>query len=396
MGRGVRPAPSSRARLRTREFSPPHCPWPECPSQGDSSGARPRFRSHGNYRRKCDRRIVPRFRCLACRRTFSTQTFAFSYYLKRPELSEGVAAALVAGSAHRQIARTLRCAPQTVTRRAARLGRHALLTNARALSEIRALEEAVVYDHFETFVFGQDFPLGLGTAVGSRSWFVYDLEPAPHGRRGRMSPRQKARQRRIRRRWGPPPRGAYGRSVTRLLDRLFPLVPERHALALVSDDHPAYGPAVSRHPQGQRVRHRAFRNPPRGPKGSPRSAAARERDEALFPVDLLHALLRHSNAHHRRETIAFSRRSNALLERAHLTALWRNFVKRRSERRPKAETPAMRLGLAHEPWTWRRILKHRLFPWRERIPPGWEAVYRRDIETPQVGRNLRHELRYAY
>lgn len=392
----MRRAPLSPSPLRARDFSPPHCPWPACPSHREPAGSRPRFLRHGHYRRLSDRRLVPRFRCLACRRTFSTQTFAFSYYLKRPELSVGIAAGLVAGSAHRQIARSLGCAPQTVTRRSARLGRHALLANARALAELGALEEPVVYDHFETFVFGQDFPLGLGTAVGSRSWFVYDLEPAPHGRRGRMSPRQKARQRRMRHRWGPPPRGTYGQSLARLLDRLLPLVPAGRSLCLVSDDHPAYGPAVRRHPGGGRVRHHAFPNPARGPKGSPRSAVARARDEALFPVDLLHGLLRHSNAHHRRETIAFSRRSNALLERAHLTAFWRNFIKRRTERRPAAETPAMHLGLALEPWTWGQVLTRRLFPWRERIPPGWEKVYRREIQTPQVGRNHRHELSYAF
>jgi hypothetical protein len=324
------------------------------------------------------------------------QTFAFSYYLKRPRLAPGVAAALVAGSAHRQIARSLGCAPQTVTRLAARLGRHALLFNARALSRLASLDEPVSYDHFETFVYGQDFPLGVGTAVGHRSWFVYDLEPAPHGRRGRLSPRQRIRQRENRARWGDPPRGTYRRSVERLLDRLLPLVPADRPLVLLSDDHPAYAPAVRRHRRGHRVLHRAFRNPARGPKGSRRTPAARRRDEALFPVDLLHALLRHSNAHHRRETIAFSRRANALLERGHLTALWRNFVKRRSERRPEAETPAMRLGLARGPWTWNRILNRRLFPWRERIPPGWEEVYRREIVTPQVGRNLRHELQNAY
>jgi hypothetical protein len=339
---------------------------------------------------------VPRFRCGTCRRTCSLQTFAFSYYLKRPELAPAVAAGLVGGSAHRQIARSLGCAPQTVTRLSARLGRHALLVNARALDRLPALDEPVSYDHFETFVYGQDFPLGVGTAVGHRSWFVYDLEPAPHARRGRMSPRQRARQRRVRRRWGRPPRGAYRRSVQSMLDRLLPLVASESSLVLLSDDHPAYAPAVARHGQGHRVRHRAFRSPPRGPKGSPRSPAARRRDEALFPVDLLHALLRHSNAHHRRETIAFSRRANALLERAHLTTLWRNFVKSRSERRRERETPAMRLGLAAEPWSWTRLLSRRLFPWRERIPPGWAEVYRREIVTPQVGRNLRHELRHAF
>src|SRR6185295_19715620 len=99
------------------------------------------------------RRRVPRFRCKSCGRTFSRQSFGTSYYLKRPELLLPVAAGLVAGSAHRQIARSFGCAPSTVTRLSARLGRHALLLQARALSRLPLLDETVVIDHFETFEF---------------------------------------------------------------------------------------------------------------------------------------------------------------------------------------------------------------------------------------------------
>ena len=96
--------------------------------------------------------MVPRFRCRACRRTYSKQSFGLSYYLKRPELVIPVAAGLQAGSAHRQLARNLGCAPSTVTRLSARLGRHALLLMARALMHLRGgLTEPVVLDHFETF-----------------------------------------------------------------------------------------------------------------------------------------------------------------------------------------------------------------------------------------------------
>jgi hypothetical protein len=77
------------------------------------------------------------------------------------------------------------------------------------------------------------------------------------------------------------------------------------------------------------------------------------RDRALYPVDQLHALIRHSQAHHRRETIAFGRRVNAVLER-------------------------------------------RLFPHRVGLPGSWEKIYRRDLVTPSVGRNHRHRLIQAY
>ena len=110
----------------------------------------------------------------------------------------------------------------------------------------------------------------------------------------------------------------------------------------------------------------------------------------MFPADALHALLRHTAAHHRRETIAFGRRLNAVMERLFLTAIWRNFVKGRSERRPDPTTPAMRLGLATERWSWRRVLARRLFPKREILPPGWRDLYRRRWITPTLPSNTRH------
>ena len=100
-------------------FQPPFCPHRECPEHRRTSPGY-RFRRHGVYASR-KRSRVPRFLCLTCRRTFSRQTFAVSYYRKRPELMRPVAAALVAGSAHRQIARSLECAPTTVTRLAERL-----------------------------------------------------------------------------------------------------------------------------------------------------------------------------------------------------------------------------------------------------------------------------------
>jgi hypothetical protein len=341
----------------------------------------------GSYARRCDPlRRVPRFSCPGCRRTFSRQSFATSYYLKRPELLAPVAAGLVAGSAHRQIARSLCCAPSTVTRLSARLGRHALLLQAEALAALEgAVDEPFVWDHFETFVFSQDDRLGIGTAVGRRSWFVYSFDPAPHRRGGTRAARRVAPRR-------PLPEavpGAVVRSTRRTLDLLGRLSPR--GFHFVSDDHPAYRVAVAR---DRRAVHSVYPNPPRGPQADPR--LARVRDREMFAVDLLHKLLRHSQAHHRRETIAFGRRSNALLERAALLAVWRNFVKKVSERRSEEITPAMRLRLTPRRWSWGDVLARRRFPDRVRLPQGWRRIYRRGWITPAVGRNQRHELRHAY
>ena len=67
----------------------------------------------------------------------------------------------------------------------------------------------------------------------------------------------------------------------------------------------------------------------------------------MFPVDLLHALLRHSLAAHKRETIAFGRRLNAIVERLFLTAIWRNFVKGVSERKNDPTTPELPSNARH-------------------------------------------------
>jgi len=325
-----------------------------------------------------------------CERSFSKQAFSPTYYMKRPELLVPVAAGLEAGSGHRQIARTLGCAPSTVTRISARLGRHAMLLHVLSLLHLDDVVEPLVADHFETFGGSQDFPFGVATVVGGRSHFLYSLDPAPHRRTGHRSPFQETRLRRV----APQdPKGGYAASLSRALMAVFSLVDPPSPLRLVTDGHESYPRALAR--LRRPIHHEVHPNPERGPKGAPRSPEARRRDVAMFPSDLLHMLLRHSLAHHRRETIAFGRRLNALMERLYLFAIWRNFVKGVSERRNRAETPAMILGLAREPWSWARVLARRLFPDRLPVPRSWIEIYRREWITPG-GPNARHALSRAF
>jgi hypothetical protein len=277
----------------------------------------------------------------------------------------------------------------------ARLGRHALLLQAHCLAHLRGrVSEPIVFDHFETFEFTQDYPFGVGTAVGSKTWFVYTADPAPHGRSGRRSLHQ---ERRLRRR---PQRRTYGRylgSTRRVLACLLRLKDPSHPLRLVTDAHSGYSRALAHHVRTGHVNWKQYPNPARGPRGSPRPPEAAARDTAMFPVDLLHKIFRHTLAHHRRETIAFSRRINAATERLFLTAIWRNLVKKRSERRGRdCPTPAMSLGLTTERWGWRRVLSRRLFYHREVLPEPYGQLYRRQWTTPVLASNLQHELTHAF
>jgi transposase-like protein len=373
-------------------FQPHFCPRRECPEHSRTTSGF-RYRRLGYYTTSRRWRI-PRFRCLTCRGSFSRQSFAVSYYSKRPELLVPIAAGLMAGSAHRQIARSTGCAPSTVTRLAARLGRHAILLLARARAELLGtVGEPLVLDHFETFESTQDFPFGVATLVGSRSWFVYDLDPAPHRRTGRITEVQRLHlEERSKRRT----RGGYMGSSRRVIDRVLALARPGVPVCLRGDGHQAYDRAAAGHRAAARLRLERYPNPPRGPKGSKRSPAARLRDARLFPVDLLHKIVRHSMAHHRRETIAFGRRLNAVMERFFLMAVWRNFVQRRSERRRRSGTPAMALGLSEEAWTWPRVFSRRLFPARTSTPSTWAFLYRRLWTTPLFDNNSTHRLIRAF
>jgi transposase-like protein len=375
---------------RLQRFRPPFCPRRECP---DHLRTRPGYRAHvhGTYLRQRGG-AVTRFRCLTCGRTFSQKAFSPTYYLKRPELLIPIAGGLVSGSGHRQIARLLDCAPSTVTRQAYRAGRHFLLAMSAALAALRHEPlEPIVLDHFETFEFSQDLPFGIATAVGQQSWFVYGIDPAPHRRAGKRTASQ---QRRVESRPARPHHGGYSGSVKRTLDRLLRLDPE--GLRLVTDDHESYRRTIQRHPERARIRHEIHPNPKRGAKGSPRSQKAIRRDRAMFACDLLHGLARHSMAAHRRETIAFGRRLNALVLRIYGFAVWRNFVKRRSERRAADTTPAMMLGLTDRRWTWRQVFAWRQFPDRYRLDPIERELYEQRWESPVLPANARHTLRLAY
>ena len=76
-------------------------------------------------------------------------------------------------------------------------------------------------------------------------------------------------------------------------------------------------------------------------------------------------------------------------------ALWRNFIKMRSERRPR-DTPAMRVGLADRPWSWAGALARRLFPARVRLPEAWQALYRRELRTAGLEPQRRHARVHAF
>ena len=239
-------------------------------------------------RKHCQPARIQRYRCLHCRRTFSTQTFDCTYWLRRPGLLPRIFHGSLACSGLRQIAHELGAAPGTIQNYLSRLGRHCLLFQHQARREPR---EPLVLDGFESFEYSQYFPFHFHVLVGQRSHFLYQFTDSPLRRKGRMTRRQQRRRAQLEASLGrPDPRSIQSR-VAELL-RL--AVPGRREIVLHSDDHPAYPRAFRQVPELQ-IEHHVTSSTERRTARNP-----------LFPVNLVDLLIRHGGANHKRETIAFS------------------------------------------------------------------------------------------
>jgi transposase-like protein len=357
-------------------FVPPHCPRTDCRFHTSALGWH--WVRHGWFSRQATPRRIPRFRCVHCGHTFSSQSFSTTYWLKRPDILVDIAERLLACSGYRQIARSTRCAPTTVGRHAARIGRHALLW----LHQRRPpgpIAESVAIDGFEDFAYSQYHPLHLNLVVGSDSHYTYGFTHSHLRRKGRMTAAQKRRREKLEAQDGR----AHPRSIEDgMLAALRLAAPEPQRLVVHSDDHWAYPRALRRLP-GHDIVHRVISS------REPRTAAS-----TLFPVNLMDLLLRQNLACHKREGIAFAKLDLSVVLRAAWLVAWRNFTKPFSERHDGG-TPAMRAGIERRPIPVREILEWRLFPARVQLPEPWASYYRGELRTPRIPNHRRHRLKLA-
>jgi hypothetical protein len=358
-------------------FEPPFCPFPRC--EHHVSPRAWRYHAHGWFERKAEPRRIRRFRCAHCGGTFSTQTFSTSYWLRYPALPRAAFFRLLACSSYRQMAREAGVAHTTFMRLAARLGRHCLLYSESHRPKSLPLEPIAV-DGFESFEYSQYHPIHLNLAIGAQSHFIYASTSAELRRKGRMTESQRVRRAQTETTHGRASPKAIEDSMTELI-RLAVREPGR--IVVLSDEHPAY-PRALRRVTERSIDHRT--TPGR---------AARTPNNPLFPVNLADLLLRHGGANHKRETIAFSKRRQGALQRLAVFSVWRNFIKRFSERRG-GPTPAMAIGLAKQPQSVDEVLERRLFATRVGLPEPLMRVYRRLVVTRRIPNGREHRLRYAF
>lgn len=281
--------------------------------------------------------------------------------------------------ANRQIARDIGVSPKTVDDQLSRLGRHCMLYHRQQMLRMPP-PRTVAIDGLETFEHSQYFPFHFNICVEKDTDFFLSFTDSELRRKGRMTARQRAKRATLEACLGRPDPRAVPKGITALLRDALRDAPDA---TIHSDDHPLYAPAI-RGLSGA-VTHRV--TPGRAHRGV---------HNPLFPVNLVDLLIRHCQANHKRETIAFAKRRAAAAERLVIFLVWRNYIKGRREKHRESPTPAMAMGLSMEPLTINGLLARRLFYDHIPLPKRWRLYYTRQIWTRALRNQRTHQLTYAF
>jgi transposase-like protein len=358
-------------------FVPPHCPHSNCLYHKQLVGGW-RFKCIGTFWRQVKPNRIRRFQCLHCRRTFSTQTFSTTYWLKRPDILAQLLAKTTGCMANRQIARDLRVAPSTIDRQLSRLGRHCLLYHTQQMQTAKPIS-SIVIDGFVSFEHSQYFPFHHHLAIESDTDFLAYFTDSEVRRSGTMTPAQKRKRARLEANYGKPDPKAVFKDMLHLMEVV---TGGQRQVTVLSDEHRTY-PLVFKKLLCE-ITHLVTSSKERRDAGNP-----------LFPANLADMLVRHSSANHKRETIAWSKRRQASAERLAVFLVWRNYLNGRREKVRGSPTPAQARGMMDHRVDVAELLERRLFISHIRLPARWEEYYRRTVSTRVLPRQRRHVLRYA-
>jgi transposase-like protein len=220
----------------------PLCPYKPCqeahPQKGEvppSPNSNPVVR-YGSFRRADGSKLIPRYRCTSCRRTFSSATFSLKFKQKKRTLNHWVDLLLNSDVSQRRIALLLKLNLKTVERKflflsvQAKRERLAELERLVAEQDPSSLIKALQFDEMESSERSKCLPLSIPLAVlpGSRKILSFRVCEMPaNGPLAQIS-RQK---------YGPR-RDLRAQAASSLFQEIAPLLhPE---VEILTDQNPKY------------------------------------------------------------------------------------------------------------------------------------------------------------
>ncbi len=340
-------------------FYPRFCPRADCPSR---HGTPFTFHQRGAFKRRCDRKTVPRFKCLACLRGFSEQTFRVNYRFKRPELLKPLYNDRISKVTHRQSARIQACTRGTEERHFRRMSAHCESFLGVRFSEVVAsgglggvfmLDELETYEHHRT-----QKPLTVPILIEPVSGFVIDARVGTLPARvksGDAKKRRLAEQLEAEHNVEATPEGDGKRQsesrkvVKEAFERLREFCPKDKPLRVLTDYKSSYS-SLLQEIFGKRCRHE-------------RTSSKQRRDTSnpLWHINHTLARVRDNVSRLVRETWAAARKRRWLAGHLAIWTCYRNYIRGRTNREPE-NTPAMALGVQKVQWGVEQLLEWRIFP----------------------------------
>lgn len=348
-------------------FQPPFCPRKDC-TFNRSAPAR-FYTSHGTYAAKCRTAPIPRFRCRACERTFSVQTFRADYCDNKPWVNHHAMDMLASGLGFRRTAKLVGLSRRCLELKARKLSREArqLDRNLRARAS-RAGRLSLHFDELETYETRRNTrPLTVATVIESASRFLFAALAGPIRPRGKMTAARRAALAEDERRFGIRQTRSNAVCLGALKRAAAMVVPEGW-ITIHTDFKSTYPGLVRRAFKGRGIVH--LRTPSVMPRG---------KRNPLFPINNEEACLRDRLGRLRRESWLVSKRRRFLNLHLALYMAVRNYVRPRFNR--DEDSPAQICGFVP-----RRLELAELFAWRQ-------AWGRRSLSPLEASNELGYEQR---
>ncbi|MFN0244358.1 MAG: hypothetical protein ACKVWV_15835 [Planctomycetota bacterium] len=314
-------------------YQPTRCPFSACVSH---TGRPFLWTRKGLFARRCDGRLVQRFLCRACGRTFSLQSFRVDYRLKKPRLHLTLFRGFVSKLTIRQSARLYGCSKKTVTHRLALLAEHCREIHLRFLARaavdggrfgVFALDELETFEHSRLLA-----PLTVPILIERESGFVVHAESATLPCRGRLRPAMRAKKLAREKVLGKRRSGSR-EAVERCFAVLERILPGSGAVHVHTDRKTSYA-SLLRKRFGERLRHVRIS-----------SKLVRNKHNPLFMINHTCALVRDALSRLVRRNWAHSKRRAWLDRHLWIWLAYRNYLRGKINKQPNI-TPAMKLGLA--------------------------------------------------
>jgi transposase-like protein len=311
-------------------FIPPCCPHPFCSSHERGSFS---YHCRGSFRRALDGRIVQRYACGTCGKTFSDQTFRLDYRLRRPNLTAPALWLFASKVTHRQAARFLHCARGTVHHRLELLGRHCRDFHARQMKRLTgALSPYLALDELETYETDRRLkPVTVPVLLHEPSWFVLDVQAAPLPSRGGLRPKDQDRRERLIEAEGRRRSGST-EAVGKCLANVAPVLTPGAAGMLRTDQKKTYVRLAKKLLPQQLLHVQISSEEPRG------------LDNPLFRINTTLAMMRDGVSRLVRRTWGASKLREQLEKQLWIWVVYRNYVRRMVNRSPTTSAASL-LGL---------------------------------------------------